>query len=217
MNCYFLSCIFFSYLKLLLSFLFLFFPRVHCYFLSFYFFSCYFFSYLKLLLSFLLPFFLSLSFRAPRYPPPWSFVTTPQGAVSQEHEWQTCCMRSKSHERLWPPLLKLKFGNIWTSKCCGSSCKKFNSGFQFQFQFQRFQFQFHFQFHQFQFQFQFQFRNWNWNWAAIPIPELNWPQPWRWCNCALSVLRTRDAPRSAVVFPPSVIKRPIDSPYEKKK
>ena len=93
----------------------------------------------------------------------------------------TCCTKSQSHERLWPPLLKLKFGNGWLiSYCCSSSCKKFNSGFQFQFQFQfqGFQFQFHFQFHQFQ--FQFQFRNWNWNWAAIPIPELNWPQPWSW-------------------------------------
>ena len=97
-----------------------------------------------------------------------------RGAMSQEH---TCCMRSQSHERSWPSLLKLKFGNGWfISKCCGSSCKKFNSGFQFQFQFQGFQFQFHFQFYQFQ--FQFQFRNWNWNWPAIPIPELNWPQPW---------------------------------------
>ena len=67
-HCYFLSCYFFSYLKLLLSFLFLIFPLVHCYFLSCYFFSCYFFSYLKLLLSFLLPFFLLLSFRAPFAP-----------------------------------------------------------------------------------------------------------------------------------------------------
>ena len=43
----------------------------------------------------------------------------------------TCCMRSQSHERLWPPLLKLKFGNGWlTSNCCSSHCKKkFNSGF----------------------------------------------------------------------------------------
>ena len=82
-------------------------------------------------------------------------------------------MRSQSHGRLWP-LLKLKFGTYWlTSKCCGSSCKEFNSGFQFQFQ--SFQLQFHFQFHQFQ--FQFQFPNWNWNWAAIPIPELNSPNP----------------------------------------
>ena len=73
-------------------------------------------------------------------------------------------------ERLWPPLLKLKFGNGWLTSYC---CKKFNSSFQFQFQFQfqGFQFQFHFQFHQFQFQY------WNWNWASIPIPELNWPQP----------------------------------------
>ena len=86
---------------------------------------------------------------------------------------QTCCMGSQSHGRLWP-ILKLKLGNCWlTSKCCCSSCKKCNSGFQFQFQ--SFQFQFHFQFNQFQ--FQFQFRIWNWNWAAFPIPELNWPQP----------------------------------------
>ena len=80
-----------------------------------------------------------------------------------------CCMMSQSHGRLWP-LLKLNFGNCWlTSKCCGSSCKKINSGFQFQFQI--FQLQFRFQVHQFQ--FQFQFWNWNWNWAAIPIQELN--------------------------------------------
>ena len=80
--------------------------------------------------------------------------------------------RSQSHERLWT-LLKLKFWNGWlTSKCCGSSGKKFNSGFQFQFQFQGFEFH------------QFQFRNWNWNWAAIPIPELNWPQP---CSPLLEV------------------------------
>ena len=96
--------------------------------------------------------------RGTRHPPHVSFVPTPQGAMSQEH---TCCMRSQSHERSWPPLLtwlKLKFGNGWlTSKCCSNSCKKFNSGFQFQlqFQFQGFQFQFHFQFHQCQFQFQF--------------------------------------------------------------
>ena len=51
-HCYFLSCYFFSYMKLLLSFLFLIFPLVHCYFLS-----CYLFSYLKLLLSFLFLFF----------------------------------------------------------------------------------------------------------------------------------------------------------------
>ena len=89
-------------------------------------------------------------------------------------------MRSQSHERSWPPVLKLKFGNSWVpSKCWGNSCKILNSGFQFHIQFQGFQFQFHFQFHQFQFQFQVQFRNWNWNWPAITIPELNWPQPWR--------------------------------------
>ena len=91
-------------------------------------------------------------------------------AMSQELKRQTCYMRSHSHERLWPPLLKLVSAVV-------AVAKKINSGFQFQFQFQfqGFQFQFHFQFHQFQFQFQFQFRNWNW--AAIPIPELNWPQP----------------------------------------
>ena len=79
-------------------------------------------------------------------------------------ELKPCCKRSQSHGRLWP-LFKLKFGNCWlTSKCCGSSCKKIDSGFQFQFQ-------------SLQFQFHFQFQNWNWNWASIPIPELNWPQP----------------------------------------
>ena len=37
----------------------------------------------------------------------------------------TCCMKNQSYERLWPPLLKLKFGNGWlTSNCCSSSCKK---------------------------------------------------------------------------------------------
>ena len=117
----------------------------------------------------------SVHSRGTRYPPYVSFVTTPQGGNVPKTPvaWWV-----KSQGRLWPPLLKLKFGNGWsTSNCCSSSCKKFNSGFQFQFQFQfqGFQFQFHFQFHQFQ--FQFQFRNWNWNWAAIPIPELNWPQP----------------------------------------
>ena len=46
-----------------------------------------------------------------KVPSPWSFVTTPQGAMSQELERQTFCMRSQSHERLWPrlDLLKLKF------------------------------------------------------------------------------------------------------------
>ena len=103
--------------------------------------------------------------RGTRYPPRVSFVTTPQGGLSQEH---ACCMRSQSHERSWPHLLKLKFENGWLiSKCCCTSCQKFNSGFQFQFQ--GFQFQFHFQ-------FQFQLQNWNWNWPAISIPESNWPQ-----------------------------------------
>ena len=92
-------------------------------------------------------------------------------------------MKSQSYERLWPPLLKLKFGNGWlTSNCCSSCCKKINSGFQFQFQFQGFEFQFHFQFHQFQFQFQFR----NSNWAAIPIPELNCPQPWKLWVCGIN-------------------------------
>ena len=42
---------------------------------------------------------------------------TTGGSMSQELKRQTCCMRSQSYERLWPPLLKLKFGNGWfTSK-----------------------------------------------------------------------------------------------------
>ena len=114
-----------------------------------------------------------------KVPYQWSFCDHTTRGQCPKNLRYPCSMRSQPHEGLWPPLLKLKFGNGWlTSNCCGSSCKKFNSGFQFQFQFQfqGFQFPFHFQFHQFQFQFQFQFRNWNWNWAAIPIPELNWPQ-----------------------------------------
>ena len=68
--------------------------------------------------------------------------TTGGGGGAMFHELKPSCMRSQSHGRLWP-LLKLKFGNCWlTNKCCGSSCKKFNSGFQFQFQ--NLQFQFHF-------------------------------------------------------------------------
>ena len=60
--------------------------------------------------------------RGTRYPPHVSFVTTPQGGLSQEH---ACCMRSQSHERSWPHLLKLKFGNGWLiSKCCCTSCQK---------------------------------------------------------------------------------------------
>ena len=113
--------------------------------------------------------------RGTRYPAHVSFVTTPLGGGGGgggvQCSKKNCCMKSQSHETLWPPLLKLKFENDWLpSNYRGSSCKKINSGFQFQ----GFQFIFHFQFHQ----FQFQFRNWNWNWAAIPIPELNWPQPW---------------------------------------
>ena len=120
----------------------------------------------------------SIHSRGTRYPAHVSFVTTPQGAMSQEH-----LLHEESFTwKIMTSSVKAEFGNgLLTSNCCSSSCKIFNSGFQFQFQFQFqvFQFQFHFQFHQFQFQFQFQFRNWNWNWAAIPIPELNWPQPWR--------------------------------------
>ena len=119
-----------------------------------------------------------------RVPSPWCLLWTHHRGQCPR-TWKNCCMRSQSHERLWPPLLKLKFGNGWlTSKCYDSSSKKFNAGFQFQFQFQGFQFQFHFQFHQFQ--FKFKFRNWNWNWVAIPIPELNWPQPCLFVMCICS-------------------------------
>ena len=91
-----------------------------------------------------------------------------RGAMSQEHLLHEESVTWK----IMTSSVKAKFGNgLLTNNCCGSSCKKFNSGFQFQFQ--GFQFQFHLQFHQFQFQFQFR----NWNWAAIPIPELNWPNP----------------------------------------
>ena len=42
----------------------------------------------------------------------------------------TCCMKSQSHERLWTPLLKQKFGNGWlTSNCCSSCCKKYQFRF----------------------------------------------------------------------------------------
>ena len=42
----------------------------------------------------------------------------------------TCCMKSQSHERLWTPLLKQKFGNGWlTSNCCSSCCKKYQLRF----------------------------------------------------------------------------------------
>ena len=132
--------------------------------------------YLSCLLSPSLILLTAVYSKGTRYPPHVSFETTLQGGGegggggAMFQELKPYCMRSQSTERLWP-LLKLKFGKCWlTSKCCGSSCKKINSGFQFQFQ--SLQFQFHFQF-----QFQFQFQNWNWNWAAIPIPELNWPQP----------------------------------------
>ena len=58
----------------------------------------------------------SVHSRGTGYPVHVSFVNTPQGGPKN-----TCCMRSQSHERLWPPLLKLKFGNGWlTSNCCGS-------------------------------------------------------------------------------------------------
>ena len=72
----------------------------------------------------------SVCWRGTGYPPHGLLWPHHRGAMSQELKRQTCCMRSQSHERLWPPLLKLKFGNGWlTSKCCGSSCKKFE--FQF--------------------------------------------------------------------------------------
>ena len=76
-----------------------------------------------------------------RYPPHGLLWPHHRGQCPKNLKRQTCCMRSQSHERLWPALLKLKFGNSWlTSNCCGNSCKKFNSSFQFQFQFQGFQF-----------------------------------------------------------------------------
>ena len=63
----------------------------------------------------------SVHSRGTRHPAHVSFVTTPLGAMSQEH----LLHEESSHGRLWPPLLKLKFGNGWlTSNCCGSSCKK---------------------------------------------------------------------------------------------
>ena len=100
----------------------------------------------------------SIHSRGTRYPAPGG-----GGAMSHEHMLHEESVTWK----IMTSSVKTKFGNgLLTSNCCGSSCKKFNSGFQFQFQ--------GFQFHQ----FQFQFRNWNWNWVAIPIPELNWPQPW---------------------------------------
>ena len=135
--------------------------------------------------------YLLLSFFNPSGLCPLKGNKVPYPCVFCDHTTGGQCPKNKEHLlreesvtwkiNLWPPLLKLRFGNGWlTNNCFGSSCKKFNSGFQFQFQFQfqGFQFQFHFQFHQ----FQFQFRNWNWNRAAIPIPELNWPQPcyWHW-------------------------------------
>ena len=80
-----------------------------------------------------------------KVPSPCVFCDHTTGGQCSKNLKQPCCIRSQSRGRLWP-----QFGNcLLTSKCCGSSCKKFNSGFQFQFQ----SFQFHFQFHQFQFQF----------------------------------------------------------------
>ena len=49
--------------------------------------------------------------RGTRYPPHGLLWPHHRGAMSQELKRQTCCMRSQSHERLWPPLLKLKFQN----------------------------------------------------------------------------------------------------------
>ena len=64
-----------------------------------------------------------------KVPSPCVFCDHTTGGQCFKNLKQPCCMRSQSHGRLWP-LLKLKFGNCWlTSKCCGSSCKKFNSGF----------------------------------------------------------------------------------------
>ena len=50
----------------------------------------------------------SVHSRGTRYPAHVSFVTTPQGGNGCPKN--TCCMKSQSHERLWP-LLKLKFRN----------------------------------------------------------------------------------------------------------
>ena len=63
--------------------------------------------------------------RGTRYPPRGLLWPHHRGqCLKNLNQWQTCCMRNKAHERLWPPLLKLKFGNSWlTSQCCGSSCK----------------------------------------------------------------------------------------------
>ena len=48
-------------------------------------------------------------FKGNKVPSPCVFCDhTTGGAMSQE---LTCSMRSQSHERSWPPLLKLKFGN----------------------------------------------------------------------------------------------------------
>ena len=64
-----------------------------------------------------------------KVPSPCVFCDHTTGGQCSKNLKQTCCMRSQSHGRLWP-LLKLKLGNCWlTSKCCGSSCKKFNSVF----------------------------------------------------------------------------------------
>ena len=45
--------------------------------------------------------------RGTRYPPHSLLWPHHRGPMSQELKRQTCCMRSQSHERLWPPLLKL--------------------------------------------------------------------------------------------------------------
>ena len=99
--------------------------------------------------------------RENRVPSPCFFVTTPEGAMSQDLERQTCCMRSQSHERLWPPLLKLKFGNDWLIKLVNAalavaknSIPVFNSNSRDSTPVPFWIFHFH--------QFQFQFWNWNW-------------------------------------------------------
>ena len=53
----------------------------------------------------------SVHSRGTRYPPHVSFVTTPQGG--NVPKTPVAWLMSQSHERLWPPLLKLKFGNVW--------------------------------------------------------------------------------------------------------
>ena len=66
------------------------------------------------------PFLIPLAFvysRGTRYLPHGLLWPHHRGQCPKNFKRQTCCMRSQSHQRLWPPLLKLKFGNGWlTSK-----------------------------------------------------------------------------------------------------